>query len=443
MSKKISWIQPEDLISYELRQRREEGLDVAVFEKRWQQVQRSLADPLDLQREATKLLTELNRLTAPEILERQEPSQLERIMELCPVVTNDVPLLDNQSLADRIHGGWLGRAAGCLLGKPVEKIPRAGIREILTSNQSWPLSNYITAAGIPEELLGKYPWNRHSGRESLRENIVCMTEDDDLNYPMINLYVLETYGHDFRTEDIAESWLSLMPVLRSFTAERVAYINTLQLIPPPESAITNNPYREWIGAQIRADIWGWVSPGRPRKAARLAWRDAQLSHVRNGIYGEMFVAALIAAAAYENDPGKLLTEGLKHIPPRSRLAAAIRFVISLSEQEKDYENALDAIYEKFGEYHWVHSINNAALVAAALLYGEGDFEKSICNVVMGGWDTDSNGATVGSILGTMLGAQQLPAKWIAPLDNRIRSSLKGFDNSEISALAFRTAAQVK
>ena len=99
---------------------------------------------------------------------------------------------------------------------------------------------------------------------------------------------------------------------------------------------------------------------------------------------------------------------------------------------------MNRLYEEFGHYHWVHAVNNAALVVAALVYGGGDFERSVCNVVMGGWDTDSNGATVGSVTGTMLGASRLPARWIEPLNNRIRSSLRGFDNSAIDLLAQRT-----
>jgi ADP-ribosylglycohydrolase len=83
-------------------------------------------------------------------------------------------------------------------------------------------------------------------------------------------------------------------------------------------------------------------------------------------------------------------------------------------------------------------MNNAALVVAALLYGGGDYGRSICNVVMGGWDSDSNGATVGSVVGTMLGRSRLPASWISPLNNRIRTSVKGFDDIAIDHLAERT-----
>ena len=98
------------------------------------------------------------------------------------------------------------------------------------------------------------------------------------------------------------------------------------------------------------------------------------------------------------------------------------------------------MYERYGGYHWVHTINNAALVALALLYGDGDFSRSICLAVMGGWDTDCNGATVGSIVGTLNGA--VPERWTAPLNNRVRSSLRGFDHSRIDDLARRTLALV-
>ena len=167
-----------------------------------------------------------------------------------------------------------------------------------------------------------------------------------------------------------------------------------------------------------------------------------ISHTKNGIYGEMFVAAMIAASFVLTDIQEIIEVGLNYIPQNSRLSQAISYTLELYAGEHTFESALDEIVEKFGHYHWVHTINNAALVVAALLFGEGDFERSICYSVMGGWDTDCNGATVGSILGVMLGAKALPEKWIAPLNNRIRTSLQGFDNSSFDELAERTLAQI-
>lgn len=132
---------------------------------------------------------------------------------------------------------------------------------------------------------------------------------------------------------------------------------------------------------------------------------------------------------------EIITKALDVIPPKSRLVSALNYVLSLPVETQSWEETVDALYEKFGKYHWVHTINNASLVVAALISSKGDFETAICNVVMGGWDTDSNGATVGSIMGTMMGAKNLPSKWINPLNNKIRSSLKGFDNSLLSDLS--------
>jgi ADP-ribosylglycohydrolase len=233
------------------------------------------------------------------------------------------------------------------------------------------------------------------------------------------------------------------PALSTFTAERVAYANTIAGFSSPETALNRNPYREWIGAQIRADFWGWISPAQPIRAAEFGWRDARLSHVRNGIYGEMFFASAIALAFKYNDVREIISKALAVIPPKSRLASAINYVLSLPVETKLWEETVDQLYDKFGKYHWVHTINNAALVVAALISAKGDYETAICNVVMGGWDTDSNGATVGSIMGTMIGAKNLPPKWITPLNNKIRSSLKGFDNSVLTELASRTSVLAK
>lgn len=460
----ISWIDPLQLVEFELRQRKEEGRDVESLLSSWTELRRSLSAD-DVRTAARQFLDTLlkddkfnsvpsatNQLLHTLIRDDKnysapahEPSEFAEIIEHSPAsgAPLKVSAVDDIRAADCILGGWLGRAAGCLLGKPVERIQRQGIREVLSSNNSWPLTNYISELGIPEETRKKYTWNRHSGRESLRENIECMTEDDDLNYTMLNLHVLESFGVGFTTDQVLECWLSLLPVMETYTAERVAYVNALNGVRPPATAMLRNPYREWIGAQIRADMWGWVTPGNPMRAVELAWRDARLSHIGNGIYGEMFAAAAVAATFSAQSMTQVVETAVSFIPAESRLALAVRFALSLPQREPSWEGAVDRLYEKFGSYHWVHSVNNAALVAAALLYGGGDYERSICNVVMGGWDTDSNGATVGSIVGTMHGASALPKKWTAPLQNRIRSSMKGFDNSSFTDLAERTVRMMK
>jgi len=435
----ISWINPEELVEFEFVQAEEEGRDVARFIQEWDEHRRSTDDVAQLRRKAESLMDQM-AAAAPDS-DTSEPSDLAGICAASVESKTGLKWLgDVSELRNRILGGWLGRAAGCLLGKPVEGRSRELIREVLQSSGNWPLDNYFTGRGVPETVLQEVGWDP-TREMSLRESIQCMPEDDDMNYPMLNLSVVEKHGLEFSSADVLNEWLLRLPVLQVFTAERVAYFNALRQLEPPETARYHNPFREWIGAQIRADLWGWICPGNPRLAAELAFRDAAVSRVKNGIYGEIFFATACTASFVAESPADALRVGLEYIPQHSRLAEAIKEVFSLHERIPDFERAVDRLYELYGHYHWVHTINNAALVTAASLYSEGDYERGITYAVVGGWDTDCNGATVGSILGVMHGADQLPQKWIAPLRNTIRTSLQGFDRITFDQLADRTLDQ--
>jgi ADP-ribosylglycohydrolase len=165
----------------------------------------------------------------------------------------------------------------------------------------------------------------------------------------------------------------------------------------------------------------------------MAWQDARLSHTANGVYAAMFMAAAHAASLSADSPSACADAGLSVVPRGSRLAEALMFARSLGG---DWETRVDALYERYGHYHWVHAINNTALVAAAL-YTFDDYGPAICGVVQGGWDTDTNGAAVGSIFGAL---RPIDERWSAPLHGRFASSLPGFDGSSLEDLVRRTVA---
>jgi ADP-ribosylglycohydrolase len=334
-------------------------------------------------------------------------------------------------LEQRTLNGWLGRAAGNLLGKPVEKIPREGIREILETSGQWPLTQYITAVGVPDEVERRWPWNRRSKETSLREVINGMPEDDDINFAILALLMMERFGPGMTTEDVAQSWLNDLPAGRVFTAERVAYRNLLEGVEPARAAVVGNPFREWIGAQIRTDAYGWAHPGDRTSAARLALVDARLSHTGAGVDGALWVAAMSAAALVLDDPVEAVTAGLDVIGQQGAIARAARFGLTLADANLD--DALDALHAEYGDLHWVHAVNNTALTAWALTAP--DFTTAIGRAVMAGWDTDSAGATVGAVFGATRG---VPAEWSTPLDNRVTTSLPGMNQIAIDELARRT-----
>jgi ADP-ribosylglycohydrolase len=311
-----------------------------------------------------------------------------------------------------------------MLGKPVEGWSKSRIEEYLKEAGLYPLNYYI-----PEVVTD-------AGKE-LRWNISRALRDDDIDYTVLGLLVLERKGLGFTTDDVAEEWLSRLPFYLTYTAEREAYRNLTLGLKPPETATFWNPYREWIGAQIRADPWGYANPGKPWSAAETAYRDARLSHVKNGVYGEMLAAAMIASAFAESEPLKIVEKGLSCVPRESSLAEAVRCCIDLWKKCGDFDTAYEKAMSKYGRYHPVHTINNAAIVVLALLYGDRDFEKSICLSVSGGLDTDCNGATVGSIVGAMIGFKDIPEKWYSPLNNTLDTALSGLKELKISELADR------
>jgi ADP-ribosylglycohydrolase len=444
---RVTWVQPEDVLRHELIQSAIEGKPTDKVAARWVAAGGKLGAPergasaeiaTPAQRKlARELVDELDAMPAPK--NDDEPTDFDAIRASWSPPPR-LPVVTRAALEDSVRGAWLGRAAGCLLGKPVEGLSRAGIREILQAEGRWPLTDWFTARGLSEVVAARHPWNRASRTTSLAENISGMPEDDDLNYTMLALALVEERGRDFTTDDVADRWLKDLPGLRVFTAERAVYRNLLDAIEPVDAARIRNPFREWIGAQIRTDLYGWICPGDPHAAAELAWRDARLSHVRNGVYGAMFVAAMAAAACVASDIEAVIAAGLSVVPPRSRLAHSIGLGLDLAERSVPHEDAVDQIYAAHEGLHWVHVLNNAAVVALALAENPGDFSHSICAAVSAGWDTDSNGATVGGIVGALSGAAAIPDKWTRPLKNRIASSLRGFDGATIDSLATRTLA---
>ncbi|MEO8828395.1 ADP-ribosylglycohydrolase family protein [Lapillicoccus sp.] len=455
-SMRVTWVQPEDLVRHELWQSAREGRDVSQQHHRWVDAGGTSDPPYvgaspevvspALRDLATILIGELDAL--PETGVEREPSDWIDIQATIEAQQpsaegsrpGDVYAEPGDDYADRIRGAWVGRTVGCVLGKPVEKIPREGIEAILRNTGRWPLDRWFTGVGLDPAVSQRWPWNKASRPTSLEENLDGTPEDDDLNYTILALRLVEQHGAEFTADDVARMWLLDLPAGRTFTAERVAYRNLLEGVTPPATARVRNPFREWIGAQIRTDLYGWVNPGNPTRAAEWAWRDASVSHTRNGLYGAMFVAAMASEAVRGSAVDTVLDVGASVVPAGSRMAAAIALGRELGRSASDPTDAYAALEAEFTGMHWVHSLNNTALVAFALQAGQGDFDRSICLTVMGGWDTDSSGATVGSVTGAITGARAIHPRWSDPLRGGLTTSIPDAGGLSFDELAHRTCA---
>ena len=424
-----------DLVFAEVEQYRESGYNVAAIDE---ELSRSGGFERISMAACEEAYRKLDHITRDESWTANEPESLEEIRASARWPEASSP--DLRAAPDyeaRLRDAWTGRVCGNMLGKPVE----AGddwtsdrLVRFLKEVGNWPVQGYFP--DVDPTTMG-YPEFRECRSTTVAGKVDGSSRDDDVDYTVLNLHLLLDRGRDFQTSDVAAAWLTLLPVMQTYTAERATICRLIEGYGVPEARLTRNPYREWIGAAIRADVFGYVNPGDCGSAAELAYKDAVVSHAANGVYGEMWCAALVAAAFDSSSAREAIERALAVIPPRSRLYREIVAVMADYDAGMGWSATVKEIQARTGHYSWVHTINNAGILTAGLLYGAGSFTETIGLTVAGGWDTDSNGATAGSV-GALLG-YSIPETFSKPLHGTVHSAVFGWDGVSIDQLAALTA----
>jgi ADP-ribosylglycohydrolase len=366
-----------------------------------------------------------------------EPDDLEAILGAAQS-QGPLAVLDPADAAARAEAAFLGSVCGCMLGKPLEIDPTlVEIRSVLEPLGEWPLADYLTEAAVMglREQQGQWP-------ELVRERIAHVAPDDDINYTVLGMLALEQHGLDFTRDDLLRLWLYNLPVLATFGPERTLLASAAAAALEPGVAspwpILLNPGAELCGGLIRADAYGYACLGDPARAAELAWRDASMTHSGTGLYGAMFVAAAIAAAPCVSDPLELFSIALGYVPQRSRFAEAVGFALEQVAAASDWLDGYERVHARFGEYRHCRVLQEVGTLVNTLRFAT-DVGDGICKQVMQGNDTDSFGATAGSILGAYFGSGHLDARWTDPFGDRIHVVLANFYETSLSALTARMA----
>lgn len=360
-------------------------------------------------------------------------------------------VMNEPAYFDKVNGAWYGKMIGLCLAQPVEGWTKDAIRQQAEKVHAYPVRGYFPK-GFQTQCTQWLYGNFHGS-----------PGNDDTDLMLLALLALRERGVNLTSRDIAEIWKKYP--FTGCTAEGIALYNIQRGIWPPDCAKIDNPYQEWIGAQMRIDLWGMVAPGCPALAADYAERDSAVTHTGNGIYGGRFIAAAVSLAMFERDPEAILTRALAVIPADCEYAQAIRDVIVWHRQYPNWEDAWAQLDKKYAfhpdgtrdrqftdpkydiknpRYQWsdqrlVAASLNGAACALALLYGQGDFANSICIAAMIGYDTDCNAGTVGAIAGAMAGESKIPAYWKDPLIDTYSSSLEPIGKAaRISAIARET-----
>lgn len=267
------------------------------------------------------------------------------------------------------------------------------------------------------------------------------TFNDDITYELAFLKAFEKKGYDVRSKDIALEWVGYIP--SGWSAEDVALRNIKFGIFPPESGTFNNPFCEWIGAQMRGAICGMAAPGNPREAARLAWLDGEVSHSGNGIIGEVFNAVITSLAFVYNNVQLITEMAIRMLPPKSEYYSVVNFAYETALSEGDWKKAWAACEKKYERYNWIHAYPNAAAEIIALMYGGGDFDKTMNIIGEAGQDVDCNAAQIATVIGIAKGLSVLSEKWTEPIGDELDTYLRVMKKLTISGLSNWTAEAVR
>ncbi len=243
--------------------------------------------------------------------------------------------------------------------------------------------------------------------------------NDDLDLQLIWLNAAEVNGiYNLNEQTMGEYWLNY--IVGPWNEYGVCKSNIRNgLYPPLSGSCNNDKWKFSNGAWIRSEIWACIFPGSPDDVAQFAYMDACCDHCGEGIYAEIFTATMESAAFIVSDIRKLIEIGLSKIPADCRIARSVNLVCKHYDKGSNFLTAREAVVKDSEDLGWFQAPGNIGFVIIGLLYGEGDFGKSVCLATNCGDDTDCTAGTVGALLGIILGRSGIPSKWIEPIGENI------------------------
>jgi hypothetical protein len=241
--------------------------------------------------------------------------------------------------------------------------------------------------------------------------------NDDLDLQLVWLHALEEYGLEVTPANISREWTD--HITYPWCEYGFSNLNAKRGLIPPMTGSYDNWFGDCMGSPIRSEIWACVAPGAPHIACEYAWRDAVRDHWGEGVWGEMFFAAVESAAFVIDDKDALIDIGLAAIPPWSKIARAVEIACDSYRRGDDWLVARNRVLAEVGQQHMTNAPQNFGFTVIGWLYGE-DFGDALLKAVNCGCDTDCTGATLGSILGILLGKEGIPAQWREPIAEGIK-----------------------
>ena len=289
-----------------------------------------------------------------------------------------MPTLSYSDYYEKVLGGWIGKCIGGTVGAQVE-----GTKELM---------DFTLETAFP----------------------AVIPPNDDLDLQVLWLEVILEKGVFITSADLADAWMERCwyPFNEYGNFKR----NYAKGITPPMSGAFDNAFFETgMGCPIRAEIWGFICPGNPALAADYAARDGCLDHTAQSVGAEQMWSAIVADAFFEGDIDKLIRRHMRFLPADSPVDACVRSICDSFEQDTDWQTARIRMLIAHGHPEACDSPVNTGLTVMSLLYGGGDFGKTMLMALNAGYDTDCTCATAGAVLGQVMGAARIPPQWKDPI----------------------------
>lgn len=298
---------------------------------------------------------------------------------------------------DKVYASWVAQCIGNIYGLPHEN------------------------AYIDEQGPATFPYGYGRNIDRLKE-IGGVFSDDDTDIEYMYLLAMEKYGIEPTYAQLTESW-------KYHVRERVWLANRAALAfmhygytPPITGMQAINPHWFQIDPQLVNEIWAVTAPGMVRYATEKSGWAAHITNDDWGIEPTIHYGAMYAAAFFESDVQKLIDRGTQALPKGSRFAKTVENMKALYRKyPDDWQRARQKMAEMY--YHqeppetktiWNANLNGACGILA-LLYGEGDFQKTLDLACAIGFDADNQAATMAGLLGAMLGTDGLPRDLLYPI----------------------------
>ncbi len=292
--------------------------------------------------------------------------------------------INKKEYLDKLQACWVGKNIGGTIGGPFE-----------CKTEMQDISGFVTPKGEP-------------------------LPNDDLDLQLVWLAALEKFGPaNVDANVLAEYWLAFIPP--HWNEYGIGKSNLrMGLLPPLSGEFRNEHWKNSNGAWIRSEIWACLCPGHPYTAIRYAIMDASIDHgVSEGTYAEVFTAAMESLAFFEKDIRKIIDKAITFIPEDSMLSRCIRLVLREYDKKTPYREVREMIVAESKELGWFQAPANVAFAVLGIVYGEGDFKKTLIYAVNCGDDTDCTAATAGAFLGIWGGMSIIPQDWYEYIGDRI------------------------